>query len=359
MSGDLLGLRFGAPAWLLLLLAFPLLAAWRRRRGRGALLCSDRSLFAEAPISPAQRAASLVARGEQLALALLVVALARPQRGLTEHRLRSDGIAIVMAIDRSDSMRACDFELGGKRVDRLTVVKDVFRRFIDGGDGLAGRGDDLVGLVSFGGWPEERCPLTLDHGALLQSLDDVTVPEPLVDARGRPVAEELHAESVATAIGDALALSVERAQAAPAKSRVVVLLSDGENTAGALEPQDAAKAAAELGVRIHTIGVGTTGRVPFPQRDRFGQVGYAAVNVRLDEATLRSVAESTGGRYWNAQDREALERICQEIDALEKTDFEGGAFVEWRELYRSLLAPAGALLLISLLFGATRLAVTP
>lgn len=359
MNGDLLGLRFGAPAWLLLLLLLPLLAWWQRRRGRGALRFSDRSLFLEAPVTLAQRAAAWLARAEQLALALLVAALARPQRGLTEHRLRTDGIAIVMALDRSDSMRACDFELDGKRVDRLEVVKDVFRRFVAGGDGLAGRSDDLVGLVSFGGWPEERCPLTLDHGALLQALEAVVIPEPLTDARGRAVAEELHAESVSTAIGDALALAVERTQAAPAKSRVVVLLSDGENTAGALAPLEAAEAAAALGVRVHTIGVGSTGRVPFPQRDRFGQVGYAAMNVRLDEATLRAVAEATGGRYWNAQDRAALERVYAEIDALEKSEFEGGAFVEWRELYTSLLAPAAALLLLSLLLGATRLQVAP
>lgn len=355
MNGALLGLRFGAPEWLLALLLLPALGAWLHRRGRGALLLASASLFTGAPVTLAQRAAAWLERGEWLALALLILALARPQRGLEEHRLRADGIAIVMAIDRSDSMRALDFELDGKRQDRLTVVKRVFRDFVAGSDGLGGRVDDQIGLVSFGGWPEERCPLTLDHGALLQALDAVAIPEPLTDARGRPVADELHAESVSTAIGDALALAVERAQAAPAKSKVVLLLSDGENTAGLLDPLEAARAAAELGVRVHTIGVGTTGRVPFPQRDRFGQVGLVGVDVRLDEATLRGIAEATGGRYWNAQDKDALTRVYEEIDALEKTAVEGGAYVEWRELYRHLLLPAGALLLLSLALGATRL----
>ncbi|MSR46353.1 MAG: VWA domain-containing protein [Planctomycetes bacterium] len=359
MSGTLAGLRFGEPRALLGLLLLVVIALWLARRGRGALRFSSQALFDGAPVTFAQRLAGWLARGRWLALGLLVIALARPQRGLEEHRLRADGIAIVMAIDRSGSMRALDFEQDGQRQDRLTVVKQVFRDFVAGRDGLGGRPDDLIGLVSFGGWPEERCPLTLDHGALQDALAAVEIPEPWADARGRPVADELYQESVATAIGDALAMSVERAQAAPAKSKVVILLSDGENTAGVLDPVEAAEAARDLGVRVHTIGVGTTGRVPFPQRDRFGQVSYVAMDVQLDEKTLRAVAETTGGRYWNAQDRTALTHVYEQIDSLEKTAVEAGGYVEWRELYRWLLLPVGLLLLFESVLGATRLRTLP
>lgn len=359
MSGSWNGLRFGEPWALLVLAPLLLFAWWRARRRRPSVLVSSALLFDAAPRTGAQRLAAMLRRLDLLALALLVVALARPQRGLEEHRVRSEALAIVMAIDRSDSMRALDFEHDGEREDRLAAVKRVFREFVAGGEGLRGRTDDLIGLVSFGGWPEERCPLTLDHGALLQALDAVTIPEPWRDAQGRPVESELHNESVSTAIGDALALAVERVQAAPAKSKVVVLLSDGENTAGLLDPHEAAAAARELGVRVHTIGVGTTGVVPFPVRDRFGSIDYVAQRVRLDEATLRDVAETTGGRYWNAQDAAALERVYAEIDALEKTVVEGVAYSEWRELYRWLLAPAALLLVLESVLAATRLRTLP
>ncbi len=353
------GLRFGEPLALLTLLPLLLALWWRARHGTPRVLISSAELFAGAPRTVAQRVATGLRRLHGVALVLLVVALARPQRGLEEHRVRSEAIAIVMAIDRSDSMRALDFEIDGQRQDRLTVVKRVFRDFVTGGDELGGRPDDLIGLVSFGGWPEERCPLTLDHGALLQSLDAIVIPEPWRDARGQPVADELYNESVSTAIGDALALAVERVQSTPAKSKVVVLLSDGEQTAGLLEPLAAATAARDLGVKVHTIGVGTTGVVPFPQRDRFGSVSYVAQRVRLDEATLREVAETTGGRYWNAQDRATLARVYQEIDTLEKTAIEGVAYTEWSELYRWLLLPAALLFVLDSVLAATRLRTLP
>ena len=359
MSGSFHGLRFGEPLWLVALAPLLLLAWLAARRGRPTLLFASRALFDGAPTTWAQRLARALARGQWLALALLVVALARPQRGLEEHRIRSDGIAIVMALDRSGSMAALDFELDGVRHDRLTVVKRVFRDFVAGDGALAGRPDDLIGLVSFGGWPEERCPLTLDHGALLQTLDGVVIPEPWVDERGRQVAAELFEEANATAIGDALAMACERVAATPAKSKVVVLLSDGGQTAGLLAPDEAAQAARDLGVRVHTIGVGTTGRVPFPVRDRFGQVSYVPRQVELDEKTLRQIAETTGGHYWNAQDRATLTRVYEEIDRLERTAIEGASYVEWNELYRWLLGPAALLLLLESVLRATRLRTLP
>jgi len=353
------GFRFGEPLWLAALAPLLLLAWLSARRGRPSLLFASRALFDGAPTTLAQRLARALARGQWLALALLVVALARPQRGLEEHRIRSDGIAIVMALDRSGSMAALDFELDGQRQDRLTVVKRVFRDFVAGDRELKGRPDDLIGLVSFGGWPEERCPLTLDHGALLDALGGVALLEPWLDSRGRPVEQELQDEANATAIGDALAMACERVGATPARSKVVVLLSDGGQTAGLLSPEEAAQAARDLGVKVHTIGVGTTGRVPFPMRDRFGQVSYVPRQVELDEKTLRQIAETTGGRYWNAQDAEALTRVYEEIDRLERTEIEGASYVEWNELYRWLLGPAALLLLLESVLRATRLRTLP
>ena len=178
-----------------------------------------------------------------LGMALVIIALARPQHGQEEFRVRTEGIAIQMAIDRSGSMMAMDFELDGERVNRLEVVKQVFKDFVIGKGNLPGRPDDLIGLIAFGGYADGICPLTLDHGALLQILDTVKIAEEIRDRRGRLLNEGLLQEERATAIGDAVALGVERLRNVEAKSKVLILLSDGENTAGAIEPEEAAKAA--------------------------------------------------------------------------------------------------------------------
>jgi Ca-activated chloride channel family protein len=353
------GLRLADPLWLLALIAAAAVVLHARRRGRGAVLYSSVSLLRGASATLAQRAARMLPALRSAALGLVVLGLARPQRGLEEYRVRSEGIAIVMALDRSGSMQALDFELEGRRANWLEVVKQVFREFVEGRGGLRGRPDDLIGLVSFGGFPEDRCPLTLDHGALLQTLEQVSIPEPLVDADGRIVDEQLWQESLETAIGDAIALSVERLKNAPAKSKVLILLSDGEQTAGLLDPIEAAKAAKELGVRIHAIGVGSDGLAPFPVKDRAGNVYLRPREVRLDEATLRKVAETTGGRYWNARDTEALEQVYAEIDALEKTEIEGALYTDYQDLYRGAVLTALGLLAVELLLASTRLRTLP
>lgn len=292
-------------------------------------------------------------------LLLVVVALARPQHGLQEFRIRTEGIAIQMCIDRSGSMQALDFSLDGERIDRLTAVKRVFRDFVSGQGSLAGRPDDLIGLIAFGGYAEAKVPLTLDHGALLQVLDTVRIPHPITDTRGRVINQQLMEEEMATAIGDALLMAVDRLKDVAAKSKVVILLSDGEQTAGIAEPQQGAEAAKAFGIKIYSIGVGTTGSVPFPAVDGFGRSVLVRQHVRLDEATLKMLAAETGGKYFNAQDTKALVDVYAEIDQLEKTATEGRLYTEYRELYVWFLLPGLGLVLLQVVLSATRFRSLP
>jgi Ca-activated chloride channel family protein len=354
------GWRLADPLWLgVLLVAAAALALAARRRGRATLLYSSVALLRGAPVTLAQRARRLLPWLRFAALALVTVGLARPQQGMEEFRVRTEGIAIVMAIDQSGSMQALDFQVDGKRRNRLEVVKRVFREFVEGKGALQGRPDDKIGLVSFGGFASDRCPLTLDHGALLQVLDSVNFPERLFDGSGRPVNDALFQEEMQTAIGDALALACDRLKDAPDKSKVLILLSDGANDAGEIDPVEAAKAAKELGIRIHTIGVGSNDPVPFPEPDVFGNVRLVPRLVRMDEELMTKIAETTGGRFFKASDTESLERVYQDIDRLEKTKSEGVLYTDYRELYRWVLFPALGLLVLELLLSATRLRTLP
>ena len=350
------GWRLADPLWLgVLLVAAAALALAARRRRRATLLYSSVALLRGAPVTLAQRARRLLPWLRFAALAFVTVGLARPQQGMEEFRVRTEGISILMTLDQSGSMQALDFQVDGKRRNRLEVVKRVFREFVEGKGALQGRPDDKIGLVSFGGFASDRCPLTLDHGALLQVLDSVNFPERLFDASGRPVNDALFQEEMQTAIGDALALACDRLKDAPDKSKVLILLSDGANDAGEIDPVEAAKAAKELGIRIHTIGVGSNEPVPFPVPDAFGNVRLVPRLVRMDEELMTKVAETTGGRFFKASDTESLERVYQDIDRLEKTKSEGVLYTDYRELYRQALFPALALLVLEAALAATRL----
>ncbi len=352
------GFQLHDPLWLLLLVPIALVPWWGARR-RDAVLYSSVHLLQGLPVTLALRIKRLLPWVWVAGVALLVCALARPQHGREEFRVRSEGIAVQMCLDKSGSMQALDFEIGGKRVDRLTVVKQVFREFVAGGNGLPGRTDDLVGLVAFGGFAESVCPLTLDHGALLQVLESVKIPEPIRDARGHVLNERLLEEEMATAIGDGLALSVERLAAVSSKSKVVILLSDGESNAGVVAPEEAAEAAKAHGIRVYTIGVGTTGVVPFPAVDPFGRAVLVRQQVRLDEETLKAIAEATGARYFSAADTETLSRVYAEIDRLEKTLTEGHVYTEYRELFPWALWPGLVLLVLELTLVSTRFRSLP
>jgi len=354
------GFRFQDPLWMLLLVplvALGLLAI--RRQRRVAVLYSDVSLLSGLPVTMALRTKRLLPWVRLLGLALVVLALARPQHGREEFRIRTEGIAIQMCIDRSGSMQAMDFQLDGRQVNRLAAVKRVFRDFVVGKGKLPGRPDDLIGLIAFGGYAEGKCPLTLDHGALLDVLDTVEIPEPVLDARGRIVNRSLLEEELKTAIGDAVALAVDRLKDVKAKSKVIVLLSDGEQTAGVIDPPEAAETAKTFGIKIYSIGIGSTGWAPFPTEDLFGRKVLSRQPVRLDEATLKMLAETTGGRYFNARDTQALENVYAEIDRLEKSLSEGRLYTEYRELYQYAMFPGLGLILLEILLVSTRFRSLP
>jgi Ca-activated chloride channel family protein len=329
------------------LLALPLaVAAWALfgRRIRQALLFAP--LARLPPARPTWRAAAaLVLPFLFLAgLALLIVALARPQTVLSTTTQRANAIAIQMVVDVSGSMEALDLSPSQDRFrTRLEVVKETFAKFIER------RQDDLIGLVTFGGFATSRVPLTIDHGVLLHTLKGVQIPRPTLNRNGQVD----NNEEILTAIGDALATACGRLDQAELKSKIIVLLTDGESNTGLIKPEDAAKAAKALGIKVYTIGVGSNGRAPFLRRDMFGNnlIGYA--EVRLDEDLLKAIASATGGQYFNVRDPKGLDRAMAEIDKLEKTKIRKEVYNQYNELFlRPLLA---GLLLCTLAAGANML----
>lgn len=346
--------RFAHPLWFLLFL--PVFWAWMRtwwQRPR-AVTYSSVALVGALPRTFVQHLRPLVASLRWLALGLFIFALARPQQGQEEFRARAEGIAIMMCLDRSGSMRADDFDFRGRPVTRLEAVKQVFRDFVVGKEELPGRPDDFIGLVVFGGFAESLCPLTLDHDTLVATLEPVRLPEPIRDRRGAVLNRELLQEEMQTAIGDALALGIDRIKNATAKSKVIILLSDGENNAGAVTPEAAAATARQLGIKIYSIGIGATEnqtrRDLTPFRFFQGQPQPSAV----DEKTLRHLAEVTEGQYFHASNTRALAEVYGAIDKLEKTTQEGKLYTQYRELYHFCLFPGLVFLLLELVLTSTR-----
>ncbi len=354
--------RFQAPLWLLLLAALAMIGVLAvRRQRRVAVLFSDVSLLRTLPVTWALRIKRTLPWVRLLGLALVIVALARPQRGIEEFRLHTEGIAIQMCIDHSYSMSALDFNIDGVQVNRLDVVKRVFHDFVMGKGKLPGRPDDLIGLITFGGYVEPKCPLTLDHGALVQVLDAVEIPHLIFDSRGRVVNEQLFQGDSATAIGDALAIAAKRLKDVQAKSKVIILLTDGDQTAGVLPALEGAKIAKTFGVKVYTIGVGTNGLVtyPDPTPDTFGKTVLRQQVFPLDEQTLQQIADATGGKYFRAPDTERLADVYAEIDKLEKSPSEGRLYSEYRELYQWFLLPGLGLVLLQVVLAGTRFRSLP
>ncbi len=338
---------FHSPWWFLLLPILPLIAwrLFRKRQGR-ALDFSSTSLARQLTPSLRQRLLWLPKLLILLAMLFLILSLARPREGRERTVTESEGIAIEMIVDRSSSMQALDFKIDGEHVDRLSAIKSVAGKFILGDDQLEGRFSDLVGLITFAGFADGVTPPTLDHGFLTASLNDTQI----VDRRSED----------GTAIGDAIALAVEKLNALDenrdqaVKSKIMILLTDGENTAGELEPIAAAELAQTLGIKIYTIGIGTKGQAPVPFVDAFGRQRVQMMPVNIDEETLRKIAEATDGKYFRATDTDSLTEIYEEIDQLEKTKVETENFVDYRELALQSWRPAGffvpPLLLISFSF---------
>ena len=317
-------MRFASPWLIALAVIIPLVLRVRRHaRDAAVRFPSLAVLHAVAPAGAGRRRIILVAL-RALALGLIVVALARPQLGSAQTRIHREGVDVVLAVDVSGSMLAEDFTLGSARASRVDVVKSVVKEFV------AARPEDRIGLVLFAARPYTQCPLTLDHGWLLQNLDRAKV----------GMIED------GTAIGTALAAAVNRLRPSTAKSKFIVLLTDGENNAGKITPQTAADAATALGIKVYTVGAGTRGLAPYPTQDMFGNKVYRPMQVDIDEPMLKKIAMTTNGRYFRATDTASLRDVYSEIDRSEKTAFEAPEFLDYRELYPWLAWPALALVLL-------------
>lgn len=352
--------RFENPYWLLLLVLLAIEVLWLHLRKRPeAVIFSDVRLLKGVPQTFAQGLKWLLPYLSYVGLGLAIIALARPQSGLESFKVTTEGVAIMLCIDRSGSMQALDFQLDTGPIDRLTAVKKTSRDFVAGDGTLAGRSDDLIGLIAFGGYVDSFCPLTLDHGTLLDMLDQIRTPERIVDRSGNILNAELFFEENQTAIGDALIESVRRLRDCEAKSKIIILLSDGENTTGIATPEQGAKAAKLNDIKVYTIGIGTTGLAPYIAIDQFGERVPLTSFVNLDEGTLGMIANETGGKYYNAQSTQALDRVYEDIDQLERTVFEGRSFTRYRDFYPYFLGPSLVLLLLSVLLANTRFRSIP
>jgi Ca-activated chloride channel family protein len=328
--------RLASP-WLLALLAL-LPLAWPSWHARAAAVRFP-TLAELRAVSPHGAGRRRIVLGvlRAIALGLLALALSRPQAGSASTRVHREGVDVVLAVDVSGSMLAEDFMLEGKRANRLDVVKAAVREFV------AARPEDRVGLVLFAARPYTQCPLTLDHGWLLQNLERARI----------GMIED------GTAIGSALATAVDRLRASRAKGRFVVLLTDGQQNAGRITPRTAAEAAAALGVRVYTVGAGTRGVAPYPAQDPFGNRIYRPMRVDIDEGALRQIATTTGGRYFRATDTTKLREVYAEIDRSEKTPFEAPQYLDFEELYPWLVWPALGLVLLEIGLGETVLRKLP
>jgi Ca-activated chloride channel family protein len=242
----------------------------------------------------------------------------------SETKIRASGVDIIVALDLSGSMQAEDFEIRGQRVNRLQMARAVLKQFIEK------RPADRIGLVVFGTDAYVATPLTLDHDYLVQTLERL-------DLRTVPGNQ--------TAIGSGLSTAVNRLRDLKAKSKLVILMTDGQNNAGTVAPLVAAEAADALKVKVYTIGVGTRGQAPMPATDMFGRSGYRMVPVDIDEDTLQKIADKTGGKYYRADNAENFRKIYAEIDSLEKTEAEVKKFAQHRELLAWFITSGLALLL--------------
>lgn len=321
----------------LLLLALPALAAvffnWMNADKRRAALTYPLSILKGIALS--RSAVRLLPLGlKTLALLLVVAALARPQKVLRQEAGVSSGVDIMMVLDTSISMRALDFD----PLDRMAAAKNAARSFI------GRRVSDRIGMVVFAGIPILACPLTLDTGALLEFLDGV---------------ESGMTQADGTAVGDGLASGVAHLKDSRAKSKVLILLTDGANNTGTVDPQTAARAAAAYGIKVYTIGTGRRGPALIPVDDpRFGR-RVVQIPDELDEDALISVAAQTGGRYYRAETVKQLEAIYAEIDRLEKTDLRLPPILSYTDLHARFLVPAALLLAGGMLLSRTLLMRLP
>lgn len=326
MNGmELAGVTFQHPWVLSLLLLLPLIA-WLKGRfgGTPGVVFSSTAALEKIGTHRRSRIGGLLTSLALVALACFIVGASRPQLGSTITRTEASGVDIMLAIDVSSSMRAEDFSIGNQRANRLDAVRQVTERFIEE------RPNDRIGIIAFAGRPYLVSPLTLDHQWLIRNLDRVQI----------GMVED------GTAIGSAIASAANRLKNKDAKTKLIVLLTDGDNNAGKVMPLTAAEAAHALGIRIYTIGAGTRGNAPFPVTDAFGRTQYRSMPVEFDENVLKQIASISGGQYFRATDTRSLAEIFSEIDKLEKSKIEIERIAQYEDLFPWFLMAGIALLLV-------------
>jgi Ca-activated chloride channel family protein len=334
-------LTFARPWLLLLLIVIPLLAYLRGKAGPAAALTfSSTSTLRAIGKQSAARAGKFLRALVFAALAFFVIALARPQLGKSLTQVEASGIDIMLVLDVSNSMLAKDFTIGGQEATRLDAVREVTRKFIEG------RPNDRIGMIAFGAQPYVVSPMTLDHDWLLQNLDRVRIG--LIEG--------------STAIGSAMASAGNRLNDKHAKSRAIVLLTDGDNNAGKISPNTAAEALKALHIKFYAIGIGTNGVAPFPLQDLRngrpatdyeGNVLYEMAPVSFNETGLREVAKIADGKFFRATDTRSLEQIYTDIDKLEKSTVSVKKYQQYRDLFPLCLMTGAGLLIGQFLLAQT------
>jgi Ca-activated chloride channel family protein len=304
---------------------------------RSALRFSDITVLKRLAPSRAHRLRHVLIIFRIVVISLVVIALMRPQKGLEETKIESEGIDIILAIDVSGSMIAEDFTIKGKRKNRLQVVKTVVKAFVKK------RPNDRIGLVVFGGHAYMKCPLTLDHGVVLNFLD------------------QLHVGMIegGTAVGDGIAVALTRLKKIESESKVIILLTDGVNNSGTIDPTNAAALASALNIKIYAVGAGSKGKVPVPAQDFFGNKVYQWVVIDLDEKSLKQIAQITKGQYFRATDTQSLIKVYDEINQLEKIKVEVTSYMEYKELFQRFVLWALIVLVIETGLRYTRFRIVP
>ena len=326
-------MAFAHPYLLLLLLLLPLLAWLKGKRGSPpAFIYSSVKLVEGLTKARPSRAGAILAALRWLVLAGFIVALAQPRLTKSQTTVKASGVDIVVALDMSGSMVSEDFVMNGKRVNRFNMARSVLKKFIDK------RPSDRIGLIVFATQAFIATPLTLDHDFLQENLDRLDIGA--VDPNQ-------------TAIGDALGTAVNRLRDLKSKSKIVILMTDGQNNSGNLDPLVAADAAAALGAKVYTVGIGERGEAPMPVFRNGQKVGYQNMPVDVDEDTLQKIAGKTGGKYYRADNAERFQQIYAEIDKQEKTDAVINKFTEYKELFPWFVVGGLTLLLLEITLGQT------
>ncbi len=327
--------RFANIYFLFLLVLIPLIGWWyfQKQKGKGATLrFSQLSVIKNVHRVSAVRARHILFVLRLLVLSLLILAFARPQSGVKGEEVLTQGIDIVLAMDVSSSMLAEDI-----KPNRVEATKQVAAEFIKG------RKNDRIGMVVFAGQAFTQCPLTIDYGILLNFLDQIKV----------GMIED------GTAMGMGLATAVNRLRNSEAKSKVIILLTDGRNNRGEIDPITAAQAAQAFDIKVYTIGAGTRGTALYPVNDPYFGRRYVPMQVDVDEATLHKIADLTGGAYFRATDRQSLEKIYKEIDGMEKTEIKVKEYTRYSELFIYFLGAALFLFIGEIVLANTRFRKIP